>query len=127
MNTDKLPLEIPSTAIQLDIILKRHIKNYLSAKGNNTVTLPYEIQEFVNDMYADSIKRANDSNNEKRIEGIQKDLQKNTPSRTLILNYYNKNGAICRSYINTLALFFNQPYTISKYNPSDDFETNYEP
>ena len=121
----KINESIPTTAISLDKVLKDHISNYLNLKGNSTNTLPRDIKNFIYDLYKNEIEIARESENITLLNYIEKDLNKNTPSRTLIFDYYQRNQSICTRYINSIAMFFNQKYLVSEYNPASDFIEKY--
>lgn len=120
-----LPCLINNNSLTLDEKLHFHIDNYLAKDGNSTRSLENEIVDFMNDKYRFILSEANKNNDAALLERIKVDLVKHTPSRTLMTNYYKKNHSICTRYTNTLALFFNQKYTISEYDPSVVFFTKY--
>ena len=107
----------PRTAVELDSKLKLHVKNYLTIKGNSTRTLPEDISSHISHLYLAL------TTDEKAIvdpEELEVDVKKNTPSRTLLMDYYRHGKPMCTRYINALAVFFNQEYSVCQYNPALD-------
>lgn len=116
--TDK----VPSTLIEIDVKLREHLKVYFNTKGNSTRTIEPDLIEFMKKYYDPLLLSA--EGDEIKIAAIKKHKFKFTPSRTLILNFYSRFDIIERRYLNTLALFFNQSYSFSSYDPCQYFLDN---
>lgn len=112
---------IPTTALALDAILKKHILDYLAIPGNTSRTLPEEIADFMKKTYAPLLKKAKDTGDSEAVDDVLADLKRNTPSRAYLRSYYLDNQSICTRYINSIALFFDQQYCVSRHDPAEDF------
>lgn len=107
-------LATPCTALELDSRLNLHIGNYLSIEGNSTRTLVVDISQHIKALYAALPE------NGMLADDIEADIRKNTPSRTLLMDYYRDSTPMCTRYINAVAVFFGQDYVVSKYDPAQD-------
>ena len=106
--------KIPSTAVELDIVLRNHITRYYN-NGGSTRKLTVGITEFMRNLYQPILSNAT---NEEERQAILTDLERNTPSRTYLRMYHDGEN-VCTRYINAIALFFGQKYQITQYDPAE--------